>query len=142
MEDIIGHILVGIGRGAIALGEICADAGKGIVRGTVSVVKVAGEFMLDEVVEGTLERLAEREERKKKRIKRHLEKLKQYTWFKVLHEDKRCQEVLNDNEICRNLLNKRRYVHKLIHKEEERKKFIELVKIEAKVEDIIWEEHK
>lgn len=139
MEDIIGHILVGVSRGVIALSELCADAGKGIVRGTVSIVKVAGDFMLDEVVEGALERLAEREERKKKRIQRHIEKLKQYTWFKVLHENKSCQEVLNYNEACRKLLSKRRYVHKLIHNEAERKNFIKRVRIDAKVDDVIWD---
>lgn len=137
MEDIIGHVLVGIGRAAIALGEACADAGKGIVRGIVGVVKVAGDFMLDEVVEQVLERLVEREKRKKKRIQRHVEKLKRHAWFKVLYEDKRCWEVLNYNEAYGDLLSKRRYIHKLIHKEDERKKFIQRVKIDAKVEEII-----
>jgi len=139
MEDIIGHILVGVGRAAIALGEICVDAGKGIVRGTVSIIRVAGDFMLDEVVEHALERLAEREERKKKRVQRHIEKLKRYTWFKVLYEDKRCQEILNYNKAYRDVLSKRRYIHKLIHKEDERKKFIKRVKIDAKVNDVIWD---
>ncbi|WP_410984435.1 hypothetical protein [Bacillus cereus] len=139
MEDIIGHILVGSGRAAIALGEVCADAGKGIVRGTIGAVKVAGDFMLDEVVEQVLERLVEREKRKKKRIQRHVEKLKRYAWFKVLYEDKRCREVLNYNEAYRDLLSKRRYIHKLIHKEDERKKFIQRVRVDAKVNDVIWD---
>ncbi|MBC6973562.1 hypothetical protein H9I32_14690 [Bacillus sp. Xin] len=139
MEDIIGHILVGIGRAVIALGEVCVDAGKGIVRGTIGVVKVAGDFMLDEVVEKVVERLFEREKRKKKRMKRHVEKLKRYAWFKVLYEDKCCQEVLDYNEAYRNLLSKRRYIHKLIHKEEERKKFIQRVRVDAKVNNVIWD---
>lgn len=121
MEDISWRIVVEMGRGL------------------ASIIKVAGDFLLDEVVEEAVERFGEREERKKKRINRHVEKLKQYAWFKILYEDKRCQEVMLCNKVYRDLLSKRRYIHKLIHIEEERTKFIQRVKIEAKVEEVIWD---
>ncbi|KEK24331.1 hypothetical protein [Bacillus gaemokensis] len=109
MEDISWRILIGAGRGAVGM------------------IKFAGDFLLDEVVEQAFEKLAEGEERKKKRIQRHVEKLKGYTWFKTLYEDKRCQEVILCNQVYKNLLSKRRYIHRLIYKEEERKKFIQRV---------------
>ncbi|MFD0767894.1 hypothetical protein ACFQZ1_03025 [Bacillus sp. CGMCC 1.60114] len=55
MEDIIGHILAGVVRGAIALGEAAADATKVIARGTVGIVKVVGEAIGEEIVEQALE---------------------------------------------------------------------------------------
>ncbi|MEI4831731.1 hypothetical protein WAX78_20095 [Bacillus sp. FJAT-53711] len=139
MEDIIGHILAGVVRGAVALGEAAADATKVIARGTVGIVKVVGENIAEEIVEQALESIEGREKRKQRRFARHIEKLKGHDWFKVIYEDVKCRDVIHTEERYRNLLSKRRYIHKLIRNENERQQFIQQIRVEAKVDDVIWD---
>ena len=84
MEEIVGHILAGIARGAVALGEVAADAAKAIVRGTIGVGRVVFEALAEELVELVLESFEGREQRKQKRFARHAEKVKGHEWFKVI----------------------------------------------------------
>ncbi|WP_242220691.1 hypothetical protein [Bacillus cereus group sp. BfR-BA-01380] len=139
MEEIVGHILTGIARGAVALGEVAADATKVIIRGTIGVVRVIGEAVAEELVELALEMIEGREKRKQRRFARHVEKLKGYDWFKIIYEDVKCRDVIHTDERYLHLLSKRRYVHKLVRNENERKQFIQRIRIEAKVDDVIWD---
>lgn len=139
MEEIVGHILAGIARGAVALGEVAADAAKVVVRGTIGVGRVALEAVAEEVVELALERIEGREQRKQKRFAHHVEKLKGHDWFKVIYENEKCRDVIHTDKRYLHLLSKGRYVHKLVRNENERKQFIQRIRIEAKVDDVIWD---
>ena len=139
MEEIVGHILAGIARGAVALGEVAADAAKVIVRGTIGVVRVALEAVAEEIVELMLESIEGREQRKQRRFARHVEKLKRHDWFKAIYENGKCRDVIHTDERYLRLLSKRRYVHKLVRNENERKQFIQRIRVEAKVDDVIWD---
>ncbi|MEH6891144.1 hypothetical protein V7024_15855 [Bacillus sp. JJ864] len=139
MEEIVGHILAGIARGAIALGEVAEDAVKVIVRGTIRVGRAVGEALAEELVELALGRIEGREQRKQKRFARHVEKLKGYDWFKVIYENEKCRDVIHTDKRYLHLLSKGRYVHKVVRNENERKQFIQRIRIEAKVDDVIWD---
>lgn len=139
MEEIVGHILAGIARGAVALGEVAADATKVIVRGTIGVGRVALEAVAEELVELVLEGFEGREQRKQKRFVRHVEKLKGHDWFKAIYENEKCRDVIQTDKRYLHLLSKGRYVQKLLRNESERKQFIQRIRIEAKVDDVIWD---
>ncbi|SFJ39841.1 MULTISPECIES: hypothetical protein [unclassified Bacillus (in: firmicutes)] len=139
MEEIVGHVLAGIARGAVAIGEVAVDATKVIVRGTIGVVRVIGEALAEELVELALETIEGREKRKQRRFARHVEKLKGHDWFKVIYENVKCRDVIHTDKRYLHLLSKRRYVQKLARNENERKQFIQRIRIEAKVDDVIWD---
>ncbi|MEI4802315.1 hypothetical protein ACIGHG_11530 [Bacillus sp. NPDC077411] len=139
MEEIVGHVLAGIARGAVAIGEIAVDATKVIVRGTIGVVRVIGEALAEELVELALETIEGREKRKQRRFARHVEKLKGHDWFKVIYENIKCRGIIHTDKRYLHLLSKRRYVQKLARNENERKQFIQRIRIEAKVDDVIWD---
>ncbi|MEH6848728.1 hypothetical protein [Bacillus pseudomycoides] len=139
MEEIVGHILARIVRGAVALAEVAADATKVIVRGTVGVVRVALEAVAEETVELVLESLEGREQRRQRRFVRNVEKLKGHDWFKGIYENVKCRDVIYTDKRYLHLLSKRRYVQKLLRHEKERKQFIERIRVEAKVDDVIWD---
>ncbi|PEA54112.1 hypothetical protein CON64_14775 [Bacillus pseudomycoides] len=139
MEEIVGHILAGIARGAIALGEVAEDAVKVIVRGTIRVGRAVGEALAEELVELVLESFEGREQRKQKRFAHHVEKLKGHDWFKIIYGNEKCRDVIHTDKRYLHLLSKGRYVHKLVRNENERKQFIQRIRIEAKVDDVIWD---
>ncbi|MDC2865401.1 hypothetical protein [Bacillus sp. BP-3] len=142
MEEIVGHILAGIARGAVALWEVAADAAKAIVRGTIGVGRVVFEALAEELVELVLESFEGREQRKQKRFARHVEKLKGHDWFKIIYENGKCRSVIHTDKRYLRLLSKRRYVQKLVRNENERTRFIQQIRIEAKVNDVIWDIQK